>query len=162
MKARKRERVRCSSLFGWPVYPCLAHTMRPSNDAQCGAGACVRSPRSVARRAEIARAVEKVIEVTPQGWADRGAGCAARSFHLSGAHRRERAAKARRNGGVKTSHGLSLGWETFANAHLAACGRRCYRRSALRQRDRGGLRGLRSGLRPERLRGGRSAMSVSC
>jgi hypothetical protein len=32
-----------------------------------GANACVRSPRSVARRAEIARAVEKVIEVTPQG-----------------------------------------------------------------------------------------------
>lgn len=28
--------------------------------------------------AEIARAVEKPIEVTPQGWADRGAGCAAR------------------------------------------------------------------------------------
>ena len=27
--------------------------------AQCGAKACVRSPRSVARRAEIARAVEK-------------------------------------------------------------------------------------------------------
>jgi TPR repeat protein len=50
--------------------------------------------------------------------------------------------------------GLSLGWETFANAHLAACGRRCYRRPALGQRDRGGLRGLRSGLRPERLRGG--------
>ena len=56
----------------------LVHTMQASNDAQCGAGACVRSPRSVARRAEIARAVEKVIEVTPQGWADRGAGCAAR------------------------------------------------------------------------------------
>ena len=28
--------------------------------------------------AQIARAVEKAIEVTPQGWADRGAGCAAR------------------------------------------------------------------------------------
>jgi hypothetical protein len=29
-------------------------------------------------RAEIARAVEKVVEVTRQAWADRGAGCAAR------------------------------------------------------------------------------------
>jgi hypothetical protein len=49
LKARKRERVRCSSLVDWPVYPRLAHTMRASNGAQC-------------------------IEVTPQGWADRGAG----------------------------------------------------------------------------------------
>jgi hypothetical protein len=46
--------------------------------AQCGTNACVRRPRSVARRREIARAVEKAIEVTPQGWADCGAGCAAR------------------------------------------------------------------------------------
>jgi hypothetical protein len=70
--------VRCSSLVDWPVYPRLAHTMRASNDAQCGTNACVRRPRSVARRPEIARAVEKAIEVTPQGWADRGAGRAAR------------------------------------------------------------------------------------
>ena len=28
--ARKRERVRCSSLVDWPVYPRLAHTMRAS------------------------------------------------------------------------------------------------------------------------------------
>jgi hypothetical protein len=77
-EAPKRERVRCSSLVHWLVYPRLAHTMRASRDAQCGAGACVRTPRSVARRAEIASAVEKVIEVAPQGWADRGAGCAAR------------------------------------------------------------------------------------
>jgi hypothetical protein len=34
---RLRERVRCSSLVDWPVYPRLAHTMRASNDAQCGA-----------------------------------------------------------------------------------------------------------------------------
>jgi hypothetical protein len=40
---RKRERVRCSSLVDWPVYPRLAHTMRASNDAQCGAGAGVRN-----------------------------------------------------------------------------------------------------------------------
>src|SRR5208283_4154707 len=31
------ERVRRSSLVDWPVYPRLAHTMRASNDAQCGA-----------------------------------------------------------------------------------------------------------------------------
>ena len=31
------ERVRCSSLVYWPVYPRLARTMRASNDAQCGA-----------------------------------------------------------------------------------------------------------------------------
>jgi hypothetical protein len=61
-----KEHMRCSSLVDRPVYPRLAHTMLASNDAQCG-GACVRNPRSVARRAEIARAVEKVIEVTPQG-----------------------------------------------------------------------------------------------
>ena len=36
-KARKLERVRCSSLVDWPVYPRLAQTMRASNDAQCGA-----------------------------------------------------------------------------------------------------------------------------
>ena len=35
-EARKLERVRCSSLIDWPVYPRLAHTMRPSNDAQRG------------------------------------------------------------------------------------------------------------------------------
>ena len=35
-EARKRERVRCSSLFDWPVYPRLGHTMRASNEAQCG------------------------------------------------------------------------------------------------------------------------------
>ena len=35
-EARKRERVRCSSLVDWPVYPRLAHTMRASNGAQCG------------------------------------------------------------------------------------------------------------------------------
>ena len=108
MKARKRERVRCSSLIDWPVYPRLAHTMRASNDTQCGADACVRSPRSVARRAEIAMAVEKVIEVTPQGWADRGAGRAARPFSLR--QRRERAAKARRNRWVSSErlshHGI--------------------------------------------------------
>ena len=48
------------------------------NDAQCGANACIRSPRSVARRAEMRGRSKKVIEVTPKGWADRGAGCAAR------------------------------------------------------------------------------------
>jgi hypothetical protein len=37
LKARKRERVRCSSLVDWPVYPRLAHTMRASNAAQCAA-----------------------------------------------------------------------------------------------------------------------------
>ena len=30
-----RERVRCSSLIDWPVYPRMAETMRASNDAQC-------------------------------------------------------------------------------------------------------------------------------
>jgi hypothetical protein len=46
-----------------------------------GAQLCVRQmTRNAGQKlgAEIARAVEKVIEVTPQGWADRGAGCAAR------------------------------------------------------------------------------------
>ena len=28
---RKRERVRCSSLVDWPVYPGFTHTMRASN-----------------------------------------------------------------------------------------------------------------------------------
>ena len=37
LKARKRARVRCSSLVDWPVYPRLAHTMRASNGAQSGA-----------------------------------------------------------------------------------------------------------------------------
>ena len=32
---RKRERVQCSALVDWPVYP-LAHTTRASIDAQCG------------------------------------------------------------------------------------------------------------------------------
>ena len=113
-----RERVRCSSLVDWPVYPRLAHTMRASKDTQCGADACVRNPRSVARRAEIAMAVEKVIEVTPQGWADRGAGRAARPFSLR--QRRERAAKARRNRWVSSErlshHGImrSLPLRTFS------------------------------------------------
>ena len=106
-EARKRERVRCSSLFDWPVYPRLAHTMRASNDAQCGAKACVRSPRSVARRAEIARAVEKVIEVTPQGWADRGAGRAARPLQLwaKGNGRRRRVGERGRSERALTPHG---------------------------------------------------------
>ena len=34
LNARKRERVRCSSLVDWPVYPRLRHTMRASNAAQ--------------------------------------------------------------------------------------------------------------------------------
>ena len=29
-------------LIDWPVYPRLAHTMRASNDAQCGADAAAR------------------------------------------------------------------------------------------------------------------------
>ena len=33
-KARKRERVRCSSFVDWLVYPLGADTMRASNDAQ--------------------------------------------------------------------------------------------------------------------------------
>ena len=33
-RTRKRERVRCSALVNWPVYPRLAHTMRASNGAQ--------------------------------------------------------------------------------------------------------------------------------
>jgi hypothetical protein len=36
LNTRKRERVRCSSLIDWPVYPRLAHTMWASNGAQCG------------------------------------------------------------------------------------------------------------------------------
>jgi hypothetical protein len=36
LKGSLRERVRCSPLVDWPVYPRLAHTMRASNDAQCG------------------------------------------------------------------------------------------------------------------------------
>ena len=39
LKGSLRERVRCSSLVDWPVYPRLAHTMRASNDAQCEADA---------------------------------------------------------------------------------------------------------------------------
>jgi hypothetical protein len=34
LKARKRERVRCSSLVGWPVYPRLRRTMQASMDAR--------------------------------------------------------------------------------------------------------------------------------
>jgi hypothetical protein len=54
---RKRERVRCSSLVDWPVYPRLAHTMRASNGAQCGTDAAashggdrIRLHRRSARR----------------------------------------------------------------------------------------------------------------
>jgi hypothetical protein len=75
----------------------LAHAMRASNGAQCGTNACVRRPRSVARRPEIARAVEKAIEVTPQGWADRGAGCAARPLRWCKKEGNGRL-RARRNG----------------------------------------------------------------
>ena len=49
-----------------------------------------------ARRAEIARAVEKFIEVTPRGWADHGAGVC-RPPPPVVQERRERAVKARRN-----------------------------------------------------------------
>ena len=35
-EAWKQERVRCSLLVDWPLYPRLAHTMRASNDAQRG------------------------------------------------------------------------------------------------------------------------------
>jgi hypothetical protein len=34
MKARKRERVRCSSLIDWPVYPRLKRTMRASSSSR--------------------------------------------------------------------------------------------------------------------------------
>jgi hypothetical protein len=53
LKARLRERVRCSSRVDWPVYPRLAHTMRASNDAQCGAGAGVRNALALRERQPI-------------------------------------------------------------------------------------------------------------
>ena len=62
-----------------------AHTMRAVNDAQRGGE----------RRAEIARAVERVTELTPQGWADRGAGVPPPPMVQE--KRRVRAAEARRN-----------------------------------------------------------------
>ena len=54
-EARKLERVRCSSLIDWPVYPRFAHNMRASNDAQCGAtarhgGVDAKQPRVWERR----------------------------------------------------------------------------------------------------------------
>jgi hypothetical protein len=36
MEHAEAERVRCSSLVDWPVYPRFAHTMRAPNEAQCG------------------------------------------------------------------------------------------------------------------------------
>ena len=36
LKARKRERVRCSSLVDWPVYPRLRYIVQGSERAQCG------------------------------------------------------------------------------------------------------------------------------
>ena len=42
LEARKRERVRCSPLVDWPVYPRLAYTMRASNGAQSVADPALR------------------------------------------------------------------------------------------------------------------------
>ena len=119
-----------------PVYPRSAHTMRASNDAQCGAKACVRSPRSVARRAEIARAVEKVIEVAPQGWADRRGGCAARPLRWCKKEGNGRLRRVGTEGLLRSERALSHGdnarypiraflqWRTVISGRYAT--RACY------------------------------------
>jgi adenylate cyclase len=69
-----RERMRCSSLIDWPVYPRLAHTMRASNGAQCGrlgvaARSCLWS--AMVRAAWASRALAPFARLSRPADADR-------------------------------------------------------------------------------------------
>ena len=61
MKARKRERVRCSSLVDWPVYPRLRRTMLTTTPKRNPASKSTRSDAVLDRLGAMRRRGEGIV-----------------------------------------------------------------------------------------------------